>query len=459
MTAFKCTSLLIVCLIFPLVAGAGHVQTVLDEKEAVRHFLSLIGHQIPSSRHITISEIKTDPKLSPTAEDICGRLIFGLVEAGHTVGKNDSLSTAVRILGSLHEYSDDQYRLELSLVLPDSIIKQRYQYRNSKETQNRFGSTIFGDMAYLAGGEIEKLSLTSNLASQTSTVNERDFRIGVETNFRESIHSVFSVRTHSSFGRDDIEIDAARVNVHFDKLSLLSGIYWLQLGHESRYLNSTVERSYWDEGLIFDSRVSGLLLTLDQSRLTVDLNIATNRNPSAVATMSCNLLIRHNMNITTTALYVNRDDEFNDVSWQSGIEFLFESKGCFFYALSAKKFFEGHGVNPERRLVTLLLEYEKQLTNRWILKGAYLSISQWLKGDRSIEETIYQEIDLKINRFLTSGFQYERFDLGDFTQTDLTAILYVRPIVAVQLSMKVRYIVPQFGRELLFLGIGGRVRF
>ncbi|OQY28733.1 MAG: hypothetical protein B6244_06120 [Candidatus Cloacimonetes bacterium 4572_55] len=455
----------------------------LQIEEAVRQFVDTILRDIPVSRTIRLDEIQSTESDLPETENaliekISGILAIALIDAGYTVTRVYPTDHAVQIYGRLDVSKTEEKRsLILNLTFQTADLTRSYSYSllEIATTKNRLSPILFGEIAYLAGGEIESFDPGDEHATHTSTVNERDIMLGVKAGAQSRVQATAAFRTRSSFGQDRIEVERAHIQADFDRISLLSGIYRLRPGHGSRYLNATVQRPYWKKGLIFDSRVSGLRVRMNRGSYSLEGQIATNRNPSAVAALRPRICT-DKVDLSLIALYVNRDDQYNDTAYLIGSEATYRhDPSLFFYAAGSHCHYHGKGVNIEREIDILFSEYDWNLTRsaRWRIHGAYLAIIERfsaespLDGNSRLDQTFFQAIEFLANKSVTVALDYERFDIGDFYQTDVTARICLHPdpngsLIGIpygKIILRARAIFPEIGRKTLFFGVEGQTFF
>ena len=358
----------------------------------------------------------------------------------------------------------------------ESILNREVSviFPGNSEDAKRFD--VIGNLNFLVGAEAEltNLKIDDNTETRTSSVNERDMEIGVSIQFpKEGITSILTVRNRNSFGQDDFKLYKASFAFMQRNTSFLCGIYPLKFGQGSRYLNSSVERPYWNTGLLYDSVITGLSLMKPYKNNMVSFYWGANRNPSMVFATQWSYFNYGNVEsnrfgISINGTYVNRDDEYNDIASLAGMEITWQQgEKLFLYGFSGFKYYYGTGVNLERKIIPLFGEYEFAFTNKIVIKGAYLSIIYNVEYDeRMREDTLYQEVDYRISTRFMPGLQYERFTIEDFWENNYTFIMYWFPknkfserVHKTGINGKIRYIEPEIGKQRLFIGFEGTIQF
>jgi len=446
----------------------------------------ILTKELSDTGIICLKEIKAPAEYQQYLPEFEKQLLQALIKNGYTVTKNKRVQASFRLYVEIEhiEINNVTKLFEIFLLLKlenlgakKFVIATKATVTLQQQDSNWIKFRPLGDLNYLAGGELETqdIRFTKVYANRTASWNDRDLQAGIQVQFpKRNINSVISLRTRSSFGRDDLKFYKAYFEATSPKTSFLCGIFPLQFGIQSRYLNSTVQRPYWNTGLIFDSDVCGFSASLNCKSNKFSFYWATNRNPSMVIAAKWNFTSykkahQKSLDCSLSAIYIARDDVFNDVGKILGFEIKYQhNKKLFLYGLTAMKYFvSGSMGHLEGKIFPFFVEYQYSLTPKWIIKGAYLSVNQWInKRGRSLEESIYQEIDFKANKQWTSGLQYERFYIGDFWENNYTAVFYFSPcdfnsceINKISAIFKFRYVNSQFGGNLFFFAVEGRVRF
>lgn len=255
--------------------------------------------------------------------------------------------------------------------------------------------------------------------------------------------------------------------------TFLCGIYPLKFGQGSRYLNSSVERPYWNTGLLYDSVITGLSLMKPYKNNLISFYWGANRNPSMVFATQWNYFNYENdknnyFGVSINGTYVNRDDEYNDIASLAGMEVTWkQGEKLFVYGFSGFKYYNGTGVNLERKIIPLFGEYEYAFTDKIVIKGAYLSINYNVEYDDQMrEDTLYQEVDYRVSTRFMPGLQFERFIIEDFWENNYTFIMYWFPktrfserVHKTGINGKFRYIDPEIGKQRFFIGFEGTIQF
>jgi len=446
---------------------------------------SILMPHLPDSMIILLSEIDAPAKYYPYIQEIEQELLQILIKKGYTVTRNPkghaSHQLCIKIeyieFENKNSFICEDVSIELQNLLSEEIVFEKRKHVIFSLRRSKWIQTLaIGDLSYLAGGEAElkNLNISNNSEIRTSSVNEKDLKAGILIHFpARKINSVILLRTRNSFGRDDIKVYKAYFETIGSMSRFLCGVFPLQLGIGSRYLNSTVQRPYWDTGLIFNSEVTGFVTSRNFKNNDFKLYWGTNRNPSMVLAFQWDVKFlatssKKNLNFSMSALYVNRDDNFNDIGKSLGVEIEYhQGEKLFFYGLSALRYFNGSGVNLNRKIIPFLAEYQYSLAKKWILKGAYFEINHWVEGDEwSIEETVCQEVNYRVGKNWITGLQYERFSIGDFWENNLTAVVYYNPwnihferVSNLSTAFRFRFIDPKIGEKRFFFGVEARIRF
>ena len=446
----------------------------------------IMAKELTDTGIICLKEIKAPAEYQQYLPEFEKQLLQALIKNGYTVTQNSMIETSFQLYIEVEHIEFNNvnklFLIYVSLKLEDLSTKKFVITTKTAVTLQQQDSTWInfrplGDLNYLAGGELETedIKLTKVYANRTASWNDRDLRAGIQVKLpKRNINAVILLRTRSSFGRDDLKFYKAYFETTSPKASFLCGIFPLQFGIQSRYLNSTVQRPYWNTGLIFDSDVCGFSASLNYKSNKFSFYWATNRNPSMVIAAKWNFTPykknhQKSLDCSLSTIYIARDDLFNDVGKFIGFEIKYQhNKKLFLYGLTAMKYFvSGSMGHLEGKIFPFFVEYQYSLTKKWILKGAYLSINQWInKRGWSLEESINQEIDFQATKQWTSGLQYERFYIGDFWENNYTAVFYFSPwhfnsseMSKISAIFKFRYVNSQFGGNLFFFGVEGRIRF
>ena len=408
-----------------------------------------------------------------------------LLKKGYTVTYNAEQKASFNVkceivsIESHFPYTNSLLHLLITIdKLPggESILNREVSviFPGNSEDAQRFD--VIGNLNFLVGSEAElnNLKINDNTESRTSSVNERDMEIGVRIQFpQEGITSLLTVRNRNSFGQDDFKLYKASFAFMQRNTTFLCGIYPLKFGQSSRYLNSTVERPYWNTGLLYDSVITGLSIVKPYKNNMVSLSWGANRNPSMVFATQWNYFNYGNVEnkrfgVSLHGAYVNRDDEYNDIASLAGMEVTWQQGEKFFiYGFSGFKYYYGTGINLERKIIPLMGEYEYAMTKIIVIKGAYLSIHYDVEYDEQMrEDTLYQEVDYRVSTRWVPGLQYERFVIKGFWENNYTFIMYWFPknqfperVHKTGINSKIRYIEPEIGKQRFFIGFEGTIQF
>jgi len=445
----------------------------------------VVTEYLPDCCVISFSKLENTAKYEHYARKLERELIHILLKKGYTVTyaaeNKASFHFQCEILNieSHFPYTNSLLHLLITIdKLPggDSILNREVSviFPGNSEDAKRFD--VIGNLNFLVGSEAElkNMKIDDNTESRTSSVNERDMEIGVSLQFpKEGITSLLTVRNRNSFGQDDFKLYRASFAFMQRNTTFLCGIYPLKFGQASRYLNSSVERPYWNTGLLYNSVITGISIAKPYKNNTVSFYWGANRNPSMVFATQWNYINYGNkessyFGVSINGTYVNRDDEYNDIASLAGMEVSWQQgEKLFLYGFSGFKYYYGTGVNLERKIIPLFWEYEYAFSNKIVIKGAYLSINYNVEDDeRMREDTLYQEVDYRISTHFVPGLQYERFIIKDFWENNYTFIMYWFPMIRFServhktgINGKVRYIEPEIGKQRFFIGFEGTIQF
>ncbi len=445
----------------------------------------VLAEYLPNYCIIFFNKLETSETYKHHAQKFERELVHILLSRGYVLTYTGETEASFRFrckiirVESNFSFTDPVLHLLITIdKLPDQekILNRQVAIALPKIPEETKRFDVIGDLNFLVGSEaeFENLRIDDNTESRTSSVNERDMEMGVCIHFpKEDISSIITVRTRNSFGRDDLKLYRASFSVHQWNTTLLCGIYPLKFGQASRYLNATLERPYWNTGLFFDSTITGLSIGKPYKNTMITFYCGANRNPSMVLATQwkyTNYRDAENnyIDVSLHGLYVNRDDEFNDIGGSTGMEVTWQrGEKLFLYALSGINYFNGTGVNLERTIIPFFCEYEYALTENIIIKGAYLAMNHNVEGEERMRDvSLYQEVDYRVTNRWVPGLQFERFIIKGFWENNYTLILYCPPrhrfsekIHKIGITGKIRYIKPKIGEHRFFVGFEGTIAF
>ena len=370
------------------------INTAGINQKSIDRFERELTHNLLKKGYNVTYTVQNDASFRMTCEVLC------------VDSENSGSDMVLYSLITIERLPDNEivFRKQVSAVVSDV-------YDDSKNVD------VIANLNFLTGSESEfdNLSPGDNTESRTSSVNDRDMEIGVRAGFpHDAVTSVFTVRTDTGFGRDDFKIYRASFSYDYRDTSILAGVYPLKFGSGSRFLNASVEHPYFYAGILFDSSITGLALTRPYNNNCITVYCGANRNPSMAVAAQWEYSRMSSGNaghffVSVHGLYVNRDDDYNDIRESGGLELAWQrGEKLFLYGLFGVNHFGGSGVNIERQIIPVWGEYEYALSKRVILKGGYLALHEDVDGgERTHEETVFQEADYRISSRWMPGFQFK----------------------------------------------------
>ncbi|MBN1293120.1 MAG: hypothetical protein JXB48_14870 [Candidatus Latescibacteria bacterium] len=411
--------------------------------------------------------------------------LYSLLKKGYNVTYTDeneaSFYINCEVLFAESYYTESGLNLHLQITilkLPgnENILKQQVSVIVKDSVEESKQIDVIANLNFLIASEseFENLRLDDNTESRTSSVHDRDMEIGIRARFPyDTVTSVFSVRTDTGFGRDDFRIYRALFSYEYHDATVLCGVYPLKFGSESRFLNASVEHLFFNAGILFDSNITGLSLTKSYNNNRISVYGGANRNPSmaVAARWEYSRVSRSNNNrfvVSVHGLYVNRDDDYNDIRESGGLELTWQQGEKFFmYGLFGLNFFNGAGVNIKRQVIPMWGEYEYSITGKVIVKGGYLVLHENVDdAKRNHEETVFQEADYRLSEHWIPGLQFKHTGITGFWENNYTLLMYFFPthclsdrIHKTGITGKLRYIDTKTGDSKFFIGMEGTIVF
>lgn len=318
------------------------------------------------------------------------------------------------------------------------------------------GPIFYTNSNLLVGAEIIDPLQPDKFFSRTTQLWKTDIQIGMFYPITPDIITFFSIRDNDSPTTNNVGIYEAGVKVNHDWGKILFGQKRFQSGNKSFYLNDAFDRSFWNIGLIYDFIMRGITSTFNVTKNSeVELFLGSELSASFIGGLNYGIELFHGWDVKTSALYIARDPKYSAFGFQYGIESQESFKNFFSYQVISYKVFDQEP-NPFREL-TIFAEGRYIYEYDWSfgIAGLFTRLSD-LGPDR--DEFRYSlDIRYKLTTTVDFGVQTELFDVDDFTEIHLGTALYLNYFDGVRIVPRIRYILTEFGDDILFIGLEGKI--
>jgi hypothetical protein len=373
----------------------------------------------------------------------------------------ESFSVQPKVIAKPLFVKNDEYVLPAVYMLNDDIdlnYIQKQLYKILYDTSITVGyPKFYVDTHLLLGAEIlDPFHPKESLVTVTRLWNT-DIRLGISQEFKNNIVAFVSVRVDDSPQTNNFNLYEAGIKKKHDWGTLWFGQKRMQSGNESFYLNDAFDRSFWDQGLIFDYLMRGIGTVIDFGIGETEVFIGSDPSSYFIGGGKYSLRPFSGFNAEASGLYIARDREFSAFGTELGLEFKESYKHFFGYQVIGYKKFDQEP--SPLRMLTIFAEARYMPDDKWNFGAAYYF--RRLKDLWHVQDELRMSADLryKVGDYFTPVLQTELFRSAGFTEIHLGFAAYLQFFKSFGIIPRVRYIITQFGPKIGFIAVEGKFYF
>lgn len=367
------------------------------------------------------------------------------------------------------------YRVFLSvsfivLLITDNSFSDEFESFPPNLFLQPDSTTVIGSANFLSRITLSNINLNDISAMRTTYQNEKDIRLGIRSYFALTLFSQVSISVRDHFGSDHFELREGFVRIYKENLQIETGVLYPQIGHNAHFFNLDLDRQFWNTGLIYDHRLTGIKLTFPGETITVETIMGTNRQPSFDAILRAYFKLNRVWHLAPSLVYLERDPDFHDRSPQMGLEFSCQPGGNIrVTGIGALKHYTGRLINDQQERLFLFAEIEWQISKKWShhlavfskknWRRPYPTTDGWFRGNKNNELNLYNALNMKFSPSFQLKNQIEYLEFPDYCQVDYTQTLVYQPHPGINLHLRGRVTFPEIGHHVIGLSIGGYINF
>jgi hypothetical protein len=316
--------------------------------------------------------------------------------------------------------------------------------------------TFFSNSNLLFGAEILDPLQAKDFFTRVTRLWKTDFRLGLIQPIGNYIKTVFSIRGQDSPETNSIKFYEVFAQVNYNLGNLVFGQQRIQAGNQSKYLNDAFDRTFWDKGLVYDFLFRGIQNKFLFSNSQLDVFVGSDYSSGFIGGTKLSTKITTGFNIEASALYIARDPQYAAFGFQFGLEFKESFKNFSGYHVIAYKTFDQEPARIDE--ITFFTEEDFSITSNWNIGSVFLykKMNSLLRFEeiRASINTIYKTTD-----FFSPSFQVEYFNVYNFYEIHCGFSAYLNYTEHIRIVPRIRYIATEFGPDIGFVGIEGRIIF
>ncbi|MBA4406127.1 hypothetical protein C0389_02515 [bacterium] len=284
-----------------------------------------------------------------------------------------------------------------------------------------------------------------------------DIRVGISQAFKYGIVSFLSIRANDFPQTNNVNLYEAGIKINHEWGTLWFGQRRIQSGHNSFYLDDAFDRSFWDQGLIYDYLMRGIGTIVNLGIGKTELFLGSDKSSYFIGGGKYSIQPFTGFNAQASGLYIARDQQYSAFGTELGFEFEESFKHFFGYQAIAFKKFE-QDPSP-LQVLTIFAEGRYLPEGKWNFGATYFF--KRLKDLWHNQDELRMSFDIryKAGEYFTPVFQTELFRNAGYTEVHLGFSAYLQYFKNIRIIPRVRYIITEFGPDIGFIGLEGNFNF
>lgn len=347
--------------------------------------------------------------------------------------------------------------LKDSLILHPKSLASR---SDSLRTENKslvYEPKFYTNSHLLFGAELIEPFEPQVFLSRVTRIWKTDVRLGLSQTITNRASAFFSLRSNDSPHTNNINLYEAGVNFKHNWGLLYFGQKRFSSGNNSWYLNESFDRSFWDQGLIYDFLIRSVGSVFDLGVSSVEFYIGADQSATAIVGANYFFDNLSGIKLKASALYVARDPVYAAFGSQFGVEISETNKNVSGYQVIGFKLFAQEPFPVH--ILTVFNEVRFHPVGKWEFGVAAFIKSIWIVSMVQDDFRSYISITYKSSVKFKPRLSLEYNKIQKFDEVHLTfsaPLNYSNDVKVVPLA---RYIFTKFGKGSLFLGVEGQICF
>jgi hypothetical protein len=329
---------------------------------------------------------------------------------------------------------------------------------DDKDTSITIGSPKFyTDSHILVGAEIiDPLHPKEALVTATR-LWKTDIRVGISQMFKGGISTFLSLRDNDSPQTNNMNLYEAFMKINHDCGTLWFGQRRIQGGDKSFYLNDAFDRSFWDQGLIYDFLMRGIGTKVNYGIGEGEIFLGADQYSYFVGGGKFGVQPINGIIASASALYTARDPRYSAFGYESGFELEESFKHFFGYQVIAYKHFD-QDPSPIKEF-TVFAEGRYFPDGKWNFGAVYFF--KRVKDYYLQQDELRMSLDIRYqaSNIFTPVIQTELFRNAGFREIHLGVAAYLQYFKNIRIIPRIRYIITQFGPNIGYIGFEGNFNF
>lgn len=330
------------------------------------------------------------------------------------------------------------------------------QTNNSDSSLSLPNPKFYTNTNLLFGAEVIDPLHPQEFFSRATRIWKSDIRVGMIQQITSWIEAKISVRGQDSPETNSIKFYEVYASINHDWGKSIFGQERIQSGNKSKYLNDAFDRSLWDKGLIYDFLFRGIKSTINLNNSDINFFLGSDYSSGFISGTTLSTKICNVSDLSLSALYVVRDPQYAGFGWQFGGELINEFENFHNYnVISYKTFFQEPANIYE---LTLFTEEYFLLSSK--LETGFAFYYKKMNSILVSEEIRSRFMSkYKINNFFSPAISIEYFNVYNYYEIQIGLSAYLNYTDHLRIVPRVCYIITEFGKDIGFLGIEGRIIF
>lgn len=363
--------------------------------------------------------------------------------------KNTLLFSIVLILSFL--YSNCFCNVQSTIEKRD-IITSDSSSINSSDSSFTIGlPKIYTNSHLLFGAELIDPFNPDEFLVTATRIWKTDIRVGILQKFKYGITTFLSIRDNDSPQTNNINLYEAGIRINHNWGNLWVGQQRMQSGNNSFYLNDAFDRSFWDQGLIYDYLMRGIGTSFNLGIGKTELFIGSDKSSYFIGGGKHSIEPINNIEAQVSGLYIARDQQYSAFGTEIGIEFKESFEHFFGFQVIGYKNLdqEPSSINE----FTIFIEGRYLPNNKWNFGAAYFL--KRFDNLRHTQDEVRMSFDIRYQ--VTDCFipvvQTEVFRNAGYTEIHLGFSSYLQYLKSIKIVPRIRYIVTEFGPDMGYIGV------